>query len=118
MTKKTIKAAPKYMVTIDYTANYKPLTIEGKMLASETLIDAMNEATKLFIEGQVWCLNILEKTGETDEETSTYILYKEILQSDNRELWRPVRNGAEVFYWGYDPELDYTICLKHERLER
>ena len=118
MTKKAIKAAPQYMVVIDYTASYAPLTIEGRMLKAETLIDAMTEATELFVEGEVWCLDILEKTGETDEETHTCILYKEILHSDHEELWRPKRDREEVFFWGYNPELDYTACIKHERLER
>lgn len=118
MTKKAIKAAPQYMVVIDYTASYKPLTIEGKLLKAETLIDAMTEATKLFIEGQVWCLSLFEKTSKVDEIAGTGILYKEILYSDHKEQWRPMRNGEVIFYWAYNPELDYTVCIKHERLER
>ena len=33
-----------YIVAIDYRANYKPLTIDYKMLKAENLLDAMNEA--------------------------------------------------------------------------
>ena len=118
MTKKAIKAAPQYMVTIDYTAGYKPGTIEGKLLKAKTLIDAMNEATELFVEGEVWCLSLYEKTSEVDEIAGTGILYKEILRSDYQEQWRPMRNGEVIFYWAYNPELDYTVCIKHERLAR
>lgn len=33
-----------YIVAIDYSANYKPMTIDYKMLKAENLLDAMNEA--------------------------------------------------------------------------
>ena len=31
-----------YIVAIDYSANYKPMTIDYKMLKAENLLDAMN----------------------------------------------------------------------------
>lgn len=39
----------KYIVAIDYRANYKPLTIDYKMLKAENLLDAMNEAEQYIL---------------------------------------------------------------------
>ena len=34
----------KYIVAIDYSANYKPMTIDYKVLEADNLLDAMSEA--------------------------------------------------------------------------
>lgn len=45
-----------YIVAIDYSANYKPLTIDYKMLKAENLLDAMNEAEQYMDKETVYLL--------------------------------------------------------------
>lgn len=48
-----------YIVAIDYRANYKPLTIDYKMLKAENLLDAMNEAEQYMDKETVYLLKII-----------------------------------------------------------
>ena len=48
-----------YIVAIDYSANYKPMTIDYKMLKAENLLDAMNEAEQYMDKETVYLLKII-----------------------------------------------------------
>lgn len=52
-----------YIVAIDYSANYKPLTIDYKMLKAENLLDAMNEAEQYMDKETVYLLKIMKRSG-------------------------------------------------------
>ena len=52
-----------YIVAIDYRANYKPLTIDYKMLKAENLLDAMNEAEQYMDKETVYLLKIMKRSG-------------------------------------------------------
>ena len=45
-----------YIVAIDYSASYKPMTIDYKMLKAENLLDAMNEAEQYMDKETVYLL--------------------------------------------------------------
>ena len=53
----------KYIVAIDYSANYKPMTIDYKMLKAENLLDAMNEAEQYMDKETVYLLKIMKRSG-------------------------------------------------------
>lgn len=52
-----------YIVAIDYRANYKPLTIDYKMLKAENLLDAMNEAEQYMDKETVYLLKVMKRSG-------------------------------------------------------
>lgn len=52
-----------YIVANDYRANYKPLTIDYKMLKAENLLDAMNEAEQYMDKETVYLLKIMKRSG-------------------------------------------------------
>lgn len=52
-----------YIVAIDYSANYKPMTIDYKMLKAENLLDAMNEAEQYMDKETVYLLKIMKRSG-------------------------------------------------------
>lgn len=50
----------KYIVAIDYSANYKPMTIDYKVLEADNLLDAMSEAESYLDTEKVYLLNIMQ----------------------------------------------------------
>lgn len=67
-----------YIVAIDYSANYKPMTIDYKMLKAENLLDAMNEAEQYMDKETVYLLKIMKRSGAAhkvkgvDAQEATY----------------------------------------------
>lgn len=85
LTKKAIAAAPKYVVTIDYRATYKPLTLEYKAVEADSILDAMRAADELFNTEQVYLLKIKEKTGRVRDDE--FLIYEDRLVSRSRGEW-------------------------------
>ena len=50
----------KYIVAIDYSANYTPMTIDYKVLEADNLLDAMSEAESYLDTEKVYLLNIMQ----------------------------------------------------------
>ena len=72
VTKKVIKAAPEYILGIDYKASYKPLTIELVPMANTDLVEAMKEANEYWNDNEVWCLNLFRKSDVVEDDCLLY----------------------------------------------
>lgn len=109
LTKKAIAAAPKYMVAIDYRACYRPMTIDYKMIEAKDILEAMAIADKLFDEDTVYLLNIMEKTGEVQE--NEFLVYEDKLTSRRRGNWHltDAEHSEQPFTKLYHIESD-TLC--------
>lgn len=89
ITKAQIKAAPKYVLGIDYKASYKPMTIELKPLKATDLLAAMKEANeywKFEDDEIIWCLSIYENSGEVTED-GEIVSYQDCLTAWSRGRW-------------------------------
>lgn len=84
ITKKAIKEAPAYIITIDYTVDTKK-GLERKTLAATNLVEAMAEAETFFSE-EVYLIDLAEKTGDIDADVNG-LIYKDILTSRRRRNW-------------------------------
>ena len=62
-----------YIVAIDYRANYKPLTIDYKMLKAENLLDAMNEAEQYMDKETVYLLKIMKRSGAAPTKSRAWM---------------------------------------------
>ncbi len=122
MTKKAMKEAPRYIMTLDpktrCTPNadgfYKSLGAEYyyKALTAENLLDAMTEADSHF-DDTTYIITIAEKTGTYDIETKS-IIYKEILSSRSEGNWHRCDSAHHEtpFAIAYDSEIIWfgTLC--------
>ena len=101
ITKAQVEKAPKYIAGIDWTAAYKPMTIDLVPLESTDLRSAMIEATEkcwqLFDE-RIWCLSIYEKAEVSEDKE--IVRYKECLTAWTRGKWE-VRNDDDRFTCSY-----------------
>lgn len=57
----------KYVLYIDYRADYKPLTYEYKKLEAKTLTDAILEADALYNPDTVCLMRIMVKAGKAEK---------------------------------------------------
>lgn len=93
ITKAQIKAAPKYVLGIDYKASYKPMTIELKPLNATDLKSAMKEANeywKIEDDDKIWCISIYENNGKVSEDLET-VGYQDCLTAWSRGCWRVIK---------------------------
>lgn len=89
ITKAQIKAAPKYVLGIDYKASYKPMTIELKPLKATDLLAAMKEANENWQfedDDKIWCLSIYENSGKVTED-GEIVDYQDCLTAWSRGRW-------------------------------
>lgn len=109
LTKKAIANAPKYMISIDYRACYKPMTIDYRMIEAENILDAMRIADKFFDKETVYLMTIMEKTGEVQD--NEFLVYEDKLTSRNRGNWHltDAEHSEQPFTKTYHVESD-TIC--------
>lgn len=98
ITKAQIKAAPKYVLGIDYKASYKPLTIELKPLKATDLLAAMKEANeywKFEDDERIWCMSIYENSGKIDEDMET-VGYQDCLTEWSRNAWTVIEDAHDA----------------------
>ena len=60
----------KYVLYIDYSASYKPMTSEYRTLAAKTLSDAMLEADKQYDPDTMYLMRIMVKDGKSEKVES------------------------------------------------
>ena len=106
MTKYTLATAPRFILATDYTADYKPQTIDAELLENcNTVNAAMREAESRYDESKIYCMHIFEKI---DRLINGKIAYVESLGmwvfSGGRGLWRVAQEDSEVFYYTLDPK--------------
>ncbi len=108
LTKKAIAAAPKYIVSIDYKASYRPMTIERKVIEAADILEAMRIADKFFDEEKVYLLNIMEKTGEVCRDE--YLVYTDKLTSRTPGNWHltDAEHCEQPFQAYYHVELNFV----------
>ena len=98
VTKKAISESPEFIMGIDWTADYKPMTIDLQPVESRDFETAMHEAEKTLAAniGKVWCISLYRKTGKVEDDC---MIYRESIT-----LWD--RGGYP--YWTMDPEQHET----------
>lgn len=102
----TPATAPRFILATDYTADYKPQTIDAELLeCCSTVKAAMKIAESRYDESKVYCMLIFEKI---DRPINGKIAYVESLGmwvfSGGRGLWRVSQEDPETFYYTLDPE--------------
>lgn len=119
LTKKAIKNAPRFILSTDYKATYKPLTIFREPLKADNLVAAMLEADSKFTydtyEEQVWCLIISEKTDVIENVNGEdAIVYEERIESGMKDRWYVIRDSE--FYQLHYPQLGglTEINIRHK----
>ena len=95
ITKKAIQSAPRFVLGVDYTAAYKPMTIDLFPVEADNVYDAMVEVCKHWDDTKVWCMSLYERTDETE---GGYIAYKERIITYEGIDWRVAVYGGEVWY--------------------
>ena len=60
----------KYVLYIDYSASYKPMTSEYRKLEAKTLSDAMLEADAQYNPDTMYLMRIMEKADKTEKVES------------------------------------------------
>ena len=78
----------KYIIYIDYSASYKPLTAEYRPLAAKTIGEAIVEADAIHNPDTMYLIRIMEKNGKIEKvgggvKTQTYTAIME-----KRSKWR------------------------------
>ena len=102
----TPATAPRFILATDYTADYKPQTIDAELLEHcKTVNAAMREAESRYDESKIWCMLIFEKIDRTFDGK---IVYTESLGmwvfSGGRGLWRLAEDiPSGNFYYTLDP---------------
>lgn len=106
ITKKAYNEAPRFMVSIDYKASYKPMTMVHELVEANDAFEAMKKVDEMFsydeFEAQVWCLILSEKTAIEENDGFQEITYEQKIRSDYHGRWH-FENFGE-FYQTYDPE--------------
>ena len=98
ITKAQIKAAPRYILGIDYKASYKPLTIELKPLKANDLLSAMleaNEHWKFEDDDTIWCISIYENSGKVLED-GELIQYQDCVTAWTRGCWQATEDRHDT----------------------
>lgn len=103
----TPATAPRFILATDYTADYKPQTIDAELLeCCSTVKAAMKIAESRYDESKVYCMHIFEKI---DRPINGKIAYVESLGmwvfSGGRGLWRLAQDDHYgTFFYTLDPE--------------
>lgn len=103
----TPATAPRFILATDYTADYKPQTIDAELLeCCNTVKAAMKIAESRYDESKVYCMHIFEKI---DCPINGKIAYVESLGmwvfSGGRGLWRLAQDDHYgTFFYTLDPE--------------
>lgn len=103
----TPATAPRFILATDYTADYKPQTIDAELLeCCNTVNAAMREAESRYDESKIWCMLIYEKIDRTIDGK---IVYTESLGmwvfSGGGGLWRLTEDSSfGPSYYTLDPE--------------
>ena len=104
LTKKAIKAAPQYVMIIDWMVEYKN-GFTKTTLEADNLLDAMTEAEQ-YKDENVYLIKIAEKTAET-YDNDTAIVYDDILTTRSYGWHRSDAQHSECAHRvAYYPEWD------------
>ena len=100
ITKAQIKAAPQYILGIDWKADYKPLTIELHKLEATNLRDAMLEANGYWAweDDRIWCISIYEKTDNVTED-GELVHYRDCVTAWARRSRTVIEEPHEACSW-------------------
>lgn len=103
LTKKAIKAAPKYVICIDWKAAYKN-AIDYMVLNAQDIFEAMKEAEANFDEN-VYLMTIAEKTSEVVDDL--FIRYEDRFTCRGNKNWHITdeAHGEYVHSVCYAPSL-------------
>lgn len=103
-TKAAIKAAPRFVLAIDYTANYKPLTIDFFDISADTIPAAINEAAgKMHDIGpkNIWCMNLYESTSRlyNDRQQLIYAPVLDCFDTGDDDGWNAGEHWTAPTLW-------------------
>lgn len=98
----------KYVVCIDYSASYKPMTLEYRVLNASTMVEVVVEADEIHNQDTMYLIKIMEKNGkvekvESDVKSQTYIAVMEkrstkwVLAETNHSVKHFVMNNSDWF---------------------
>lgn len=89
----------KYIVYVDYSAFYKPMTYEYIELNANSLAAGVAEADEMFDHEKMYLIRILEKTGKPEKVESDIKaqLYTAILEKRSTK-WREFTNHKALHF--------------------
>ena len=105
----------KYIVSIDYKASYKPMTIEFFDLEAQSITEAMAEANKKWHEG-IYLMQIYEKKGRTKkiEGLGRWKATEYHLTVERRSNgWNPITNKSEFSVVSRETHPQYDGAVYH-----
>lgn len=88
----------KYILYIDYRANYKPLTSEYCKLEAKTLSDAILEADKQYNPDTMYLMRIMVKDGKTEKVESNIKCTAYRAKLERRARWAETDTRHVVGY--------------------
>ena len=77
----------KYVLYIDYSASYKPMTSEYRKLEAKTLSDAMLEADKQYNPDTMYLMRIMVKAGKAEKVESNIKCTEYRAELERRTRW-------------------------------
>lgn len=77
----------KYVLYIDYSASYKPMTSEYRKLEAKTLSDAILEADTQYNQDTIYLMRIMVKTGKTEKVESNIKCTEYHAELERRTRW-------------------------------
>ena len=89
----------KYVLYIDYSASYKPMTSEYRTLAAKTLSDAMLEADNQYNPDTMYLMRIMVKDGKTEKVESDIKRTAYRAKLERRTRWMETNAEHVVGYY-------------------
>ena len=89
----------KYVLYIDYCANYKPLTSEYRKLEAKTLSDAMLEADAQYNPDTMYLMRIMVKDGKAEKIESDIKRTAYCAKLERRTRWAKIDAEHSVGYY-------------------
>ena len=89
----------KYVLYIDYSATYKPLTSEYRKLEAKTLSDAILEADKQYDPDTMYLMRIMAKDGKTEKVESDIKRTAYRAELERRTRWTETNAEHVVGYY-------------------
>lgn len=94
----------KYVIYIDYSANYKPMTAEYRPLVAKTIEEAVIEADTIHNPDTMYLIRIMKKNGKVEKvgggvkaQTYTAIMEKRSTRWAAEEIEHSVRHYVSKF---------------------
>ena len=89
----------KYVLYIDYRANYKPLTSEYRKLEAKTLSDAILEADKQYNSDTIYLMRIMVKDSKAEKVESDIKRTAYRAKFERRTRWTETNAEHVVGYY-------------------